>query len=289
MSIIAIPNTFSAGAVIVASQHNANFSTIYSDYNGNIDNNNIVASAGIVYSKLTLTGGIVNADINASAAIVGSKLNLTSPGIIGSVTPSTGAFTTLKVGTTNQGDILYDNGTSLVRLTPGTSGQFLKTLGTSANPVWDTVPSLSNVLFQLNANVSNQGTSLGRVRGTTLVPNAQAGQYDFIQGVSHTAGDLTTVWATKWIKIPGISTITVYAQIWIQTASGSPAVTIKVDVGGANSSVTGTTGQLTPEWKSLSIDVSGLSNGTTYDVSVIMSGNVNAIQYYLGNLISFGS
>lgn len=74
MSIISIPFTFSAGAVIVASQHNSCFSVIYSDYNGFIDNNNIVAAAGIVYSKLTLTGGILNADINASAAIVDTKL-----------------------------------------------------------------------------------------------------------------------------------------------------------------------------------------------------------------------
>lgn len=126
MSLISIPNTFSAGAVIIASQHNSNFSTIYSDYNGNIDNTNIVASAGIV----------------------ASKLDLTSPGAIGSTAANTGKFTTLtttgatvlggtlKLGTTNQGDILYDNGTSLIRLIPGTSGQFLQTLGSSANPIW---------------------------------------------------------------------------------------------------------------------------------------------------------
>ncbi len=142
MSIISIPNTFSAGAVIIASQHNSNFSTIYSDYNGNIDNTNIVAAAGITYSKLTLTGGIVNADVNASAAIVASKLNLTTASAIGTTSPAAGKFTTLeatstlKLGTTNQGDIIYDNGTSLVRLTPGTSGQALITGGAGANPAW---------------------------------------------------------------------------------------------------------------------------------------------------------
>lgn len=40
----------------------------------NIVNANIAANAGIVYSKLNLTGTIVNADINASAGIVDSKL-----------------------------------------------------------------------------------------------------------------------------------------------------------------------------------------------------------------------
>lgn len=74
MSLITIPNTFSAGAVIIASQHNANFSTIVTDFNGNIDNNNISASAAIAYSKLNLAGSILNADVGASAAIVDTKL-----------------------------------------------------------------------------------------------------------------------------------------------------------------------------------------------------------------------
>lgn len=36
-----------------------------------------------------------------------------------------------------QGDILYFNGTNLVKLAAGTSGQFLKTAGSGANPSWD--------------------------------------------------------------------------------------------------------------------------------------------------------
>ena len=44
---------------------------------GGITNNEVSNSAGIAYSKLTLTGAVVNADISASAAIAYSKLNLT--------------------------------------------------------------------------------------------------------------------------------------------------------------------------------------------------------------------
>lgn len=43
----------------------------------NITNTSISATAGIAYSKLTLTGSIVNADIGAAAAIAYSKLTLT--------------------------------------------------------------------------------------------------------------------------------------------------------------------------------------------------------------------
>lgn len=68
MSLISIPFTFSAGAVIIASQHNSNFSTIYSDYNGNVDNTNIVGGAAIAYSKLSLSGNITNGDLAGSIA-----------------------------------------------------------------------------------------------------------------------------------------------------------------------------------------------------------------------------
>lgn len=159
MALITIPNTFSAGAVIVASQHNANFSTIATDYNGNIDNTNIATSAAIAYSKLNLAGSIVNADINSSAGIVASKLDLTSPGAIGSTAPNTGAFTTLKVGTTNQGDILYDNGTSITRLTPGTSGQVLITQGAGANPTWGSPGGISLI----SATTVTSATTSGNI------------------------------------------------------------------------------------------------------------------------------
>lgn len=44
------------------------------------------------------------------------------------------ALSSLADGT--QGDVMYFNGTNWVSLTVGTSGQFLKTQGASANPVW---------------------------------------------------------------------------------------------------------------------------------------------------------
>ena len=61
--------------------------------------------------------------------------------------PSTGQF--IDLASAAQGDVLYYNGTSYVRLAPGTSGQYLQTAGAAANPVWaaggaDT--SLSNLV-----------------------------------------------------------------------------------------------------------------------------------------------
>jgi hypothetical protein len=43
-----------------------------------------------------------------------------------------------------QGDVLYHNGTNWVNLGAGTSGQYLKTQGTGANPVWASVSGAGN-------------------------------------------------------------------------------------------------------------------------------------------------
>jgi len=48
--------------------------------------------------------------------------------------------------TGTQGDILYHNGTSWAKLAAGTSGQYLKTNGAGANPVWATASGTGDVV-----------------------------------------------------------------------------------------------------------------------------------------------
>jgi len=70
------------------------------------------------------------------------------------------------VGTTitTQGDILYRDGSGLQRLAAGTSGQFLKTQGTGANPVWgDAGGGLVQTVYASNAVAYQQG---GNTYGT---------------------------------------------------------------------------------------------------------------------------
>ena len=55
MGTISKPNTFSAGATIIASEHNSNFDTVYNEFNGNIENVNVKGSAAIANSKLNLS------------------------------------------------------------------------------------------------------------------------------------------------------------------------------------------------------------------------------------------
>ena len=48
-----------------------------------------------------------------------------------------------------QGDILYRNATQWIPLSAGTSGQFLKTNGTGANPAWATVSGTGIAAYEL--------------------------------------------------------------------------------------------------------------------------------------------
>lgn len=73
MALISIPNTFTVGSVIVASQHNSNFSTIYSEFNGAIDNANISATAAIADTKLaqiTTAGKVSGAALTSLSSII---------------------------------------------------------------------------------------------------------------------------------------------------------------------------------------------------------------------------
>lgn len=83
MATITKPNTFSAGATIVAAEHNDNFDTIYNDYNGNITNANISASAAIADTKLAqiTTANKVALSALAATGNYGPSGNWTPTGI----------------------------------------------------------------------------------------------------------------------------------------------------------------------------------------------------------------
>lgn len=74
-----------------------------------------------------------------------------------------------------QGNVLYHNGSNLVVLAPGTNGQFLKTQGASANPVWSNVPGGGDLLATNNlSDLANAATAFGNIKqaataGTTGV------------------------------------------------------------------------------------------------------------------------
>lgn len=142
MSLIVIPFTFSVGAVIVASQHNSNFSTIYSDYNGNITDANIAASAAIADTKL--------AQITTAAKVSGAAftaLNLIPAG--SGAVPSKNGGTGGDLSAALIGAMPYFSATSVMSaLAAGSSGQVFTSGGGGA-------PSWANFL----ASILDYGTS----------------------------------------------------------------------------------------------------------------------------------
>jgi len=77
MALIVKPNTFTAGATIVAAEHNSNFDTLYNLVNGSISNANVSGSAAIASTKLDLSA--ISQAIAMAAVLTMSKAFITTP------------------------------------------------------------------------------------------------------------------------------------------------------------------------------------------------------------------
>lgn len=143
MAIISSPITFSAGGTITASDHNTNYGNIYTEFNGNIDNANIKALAGIVDTKLaqiTTAAKVSGTAITGlaslpSAAGVIPAVNLSSIYPVGSIyveTTGTNPATTFGFGTWvafGAGRFLLGNGGGYVAGATGGSATVTLTSG----------------------------------------------------------------------------------------------------------------------------------------------------------------
>jgi len=90
---------------------------------------------------------------------------------------------------TTQGDIVYRGSSGLARLGYGTSGQFLKTQGSGANPVWGDIAggAVKNVyLFQEKNTYDFANTTTKIVTSSSISPVSTASRF-IIQGQAHGA------------------------------------------------------------------------------------------------------
>lgn len=105
---------------------------------------------------LTVTAPLALADGgaggNASLTLADSGVGASTTKLPASVTvDAKGRITAISpvAASPAQGDIVYYNGSAWTNLGPGTSGQFLKTQGASANPIWATttggIPYFANI------------------------------------------------------------------------------------------------------------------------------------------------
>jgi hypothetical protein len=92
----------------------------------------------------SLTGGTKTFTVDNSLTMVGTDATtLTFPSA--SKTLLANDLSNLTLSGQTEGDIVYFNGSNWVRLGAGTSGYFLETQGTSANPVWASVSAVGGM------------------------------------------------------------------------------------------------------------------------------------------------
>lgn len=132
-----------------------------------ISNAQIISSAGIAYSKLTLNNSIVNSDINSAAAIVYSKLNLAFS-ILNSDINSAAAIAYSKLNlaaSIKDSDIISTAAIARTKLATGTASQIV------ANDASGNLTSLSSIA------ISQGGTSATTKAGAfnALAPTATTG------------------------------------------------------------------------------------------------------------------
>ena len=148
--------TSSTSATHVLSWTAPNEQSLWITINGVKQQDDAYSIAGVP-TTITLTDALVATD---KMEVIG-VLDIGEITIVGDNTVSTGklgdnAVTTVKIGDnqvtlakqadgTQGGTIYYGAAGAPTELAAGTSGKFLKTQGTGANPIWDDVPAASPV------------------------------------------------------------------------------------------------------------------------------------------------
>ena len=120
--------TYATNSEVTATNLNGNLDNIVNECNGGLDNTNMDTVSG--YRLFEIVGALPVVGTQGRVAY------LTTNNTLNFDTGSAWNQAITASGTPSQGDILYYNGTAWTRLAAGTSGQFLKTQGASANPTW---------------------------------------------------------------------------------------------------------------------------------------------------------
>ena len=100
-----------------------------------------------------------------------SDNTITSAKIVGNAV--TGAK--IAMGSDAQGDVLFYGGTDYERLAAGTSGQFLKTQGAGADPIWGTVSTDPTMGGDISGPASNAQIAANAVTSNEIANNAVTG------------------------------------------------------------------------------------------------------------------
>lgn len=244
--------------------------------------NNVTFAGQTIASLGTVTTGVVTGiDINSGSidnAILGSSTQV----VIQDADINNGTLDGVQIGTTTAtGELIVNNSADAADGlgSQGTSGHVLTSAGSGANPTWSAV---GGVIFVWAGSVDQQGTDDGLYIGTNSNSDGVTTEYMYFNSDATSAA---TMLRSKWIKRATVSTVTWYGYVWNLDGAGKSHVT--VDVGGQNST-NNATGQ-SKSWVTNTIDVSGLTNGTAYDVQIKLHTDNASHNAHLGSVILLGS
>lgn len=140
-----------------------------------------------------------------------------------------------------QGDIIYRGATGWAALPPGTSGQFLETLGAAMNPAWaNPGPSSLAAIASL--------TILANITGAPAAPAADGLSAIIDACISNVQGDILYRSATGWVALPPGTAGNVLTTggaaanpAWAAPSSGGPVKLATITASGSPTFISDTT------------------------------------------------
>lgn len=278
--------------------------------NTKIANDSITAgklnSTGIAGGKLLMTDTVSTSTITYKGCSLNEILKWTASGwdcaadsmpsqsnntVVANISGSTAApsavtMTALLDATVSstQGALIYRGASNWASLSPGTSGQFLKTLGAAANPAWADIPAADLSTATGTLAVSKGGTGVTSLAGTFVLAGGQTGALTLgtsnASTVTINANNAAAITVTSSGQV-GIGTATPGAKLEI--ASGSAGVS-GLKFTNFNSSTATSTGQAVGVDASGNlVTVSGGGGGVSYPLTGSLGSSSAPTYSYSGD------
>jgi hypothetical protein len=170
------------------------------------------------------------------------------------------------------------------------SGKFLTTNGSVSS--WGSVSlsGLSNLVYSwIGCDRGIGGQNAGMFSGAiALNHSAGGGLYQNVFLISRNSTAFELLYGV-FTKTASISTITINARLWSDNSNSSREAILTVNVGGQTNTVKSVT-STTPAWVTQStIDVSSLTNGTTYNIVISLHNESADYNAYCSAVMLIGS